>query len=131
MLRRHSHRLRHRLTTALLVVLSLLFSQLALARYVCPQQVDVEVMAAMMAAGEPCVGMDQDQPGLCHQHSAGPAQSVEAGKLPTAATPDVVELFVLPLVLAAREAQAVPAAATPEARPPPGPLFLSTLRLRV
>lgn len=49
-----------RLTTTLFVVLSLLFSQLVLALYVCPQQADVQVMAAMMEAGQPCEGMDPD-----------------------------------------------------------------------
>ena len=35
----------HRLTTTLLVVMSLLFSQLALANYVCPAQADAAAMA--------------------------------------------------------------------------------------
>ena len=121
----------HRLTTTFFVVLSLLFSQLALASYICPGQSDAEAMAAMMAAGQPCEGMDQAQPTLCHQHSAGTAQSFEAIKLPAASQPVVVQVLELPLVLDAGEAAALPIAATPEARPPPDPLFLSTLRLRV
>jgi len=127
MLRRHLHRL----TTTFFVVLSLLFSQLALANYVCPGQVDAAAMAEMMAAGEPCEGMDQAQPVLCHQHSAGAAQSFEAVKLPAASVPMVVQVLVLPLVLDAVEAETLPAASAPEARPPPDPIFLSTLRLRV
>ena len=121
----------HRLTTTILVVLSLLFSQLALAGYVCPGQSDAEAMAAMMAAGQPCEGMDQAQPTLCHQHATGTAQSFEAIKLPAASLPVVVQVLELPLLLDAGAAIAPPIAATPEARPPPGPLFLSTLRLRV
>ncbi len=121
----------HRLITSFFVVLSLLFSQLALAQYVCPQQVDVEAMAAMMEAGEPCEGMDADQPVLCHQHSADLAKTFEAVKLPTAAQPAVAQVLELPLVLEARAARAVPPTATFEAQPPPDPLFLSTLRLRV
>jgi hypothetical protein len=121
----------HRLTTTLSVVLSLLFSQLALANYVCPGQADVAAMAEMMAAGEPCEGMDQAQPVLCHQHSAGAAQSFEAVKLPAASLPMVVQVLVMPLVFQAVDAEALPAASAPEARPPPEPLFLSTLRLRV
>jgi hypothetical protein len=121
----------HRLTTTFFVVLSLLFSQLALASYVCPGQADAAAMAAMMAAGEPCEGMDQAQPVLCHQHSAGAAQSFEPVKLPTASQPMVVQVLVLPLVLDAVEAEALPIASSPEARPPPDPVFLSTLRLRV
>lgn len=121
----------HRLTTAFFVVLSLLFSQLALASYVCPQQADPAAMAEMMAAGVPCVGMDQDQPGLCAEHSSSAAQSFEAVKVPTVSLPMVVQVLELPLVLDAVEAATVPAAATTEAQPPPDPLFLSTLRLRV
>ncbi len=121
----------HRLTTTFVVVLSLLFSQLALAQYVCPQQADVEAMVAMMEAGQPCEGMDQDQPVLCHQHSADPAKTFEAVKLPAAAQPAVVQVLELPLVLEAQAASAVPPTATSEAQPPPDPLFLSTLRLRV
>ena len=127
MLRRSTHRL----TTTFLVVLSLLFSQLALASYVCPGQSDAEAMTAMMVAGQPCEGMDQAQPTLCHQHAAGTVQSFEAIKLPAASQPVVVQVLELPLVLDAGEAVALPMAATPEARPPPDPLFLSTLRLRV
>lgn len=121
----------HRLTTAFFVVLSLLFSQLALAQYVCPQQADVEMMAAMMEAGQPCEGMDQDQPVLCHQHSADPAKTFEAVKLPAVGQPAVVQVLVMPLVLEAQEARTVPPTATSEAQPPPHPIFLSTLRLRV
>lgn len=121
----------HRLTTTFFVVLSLLFSQLALANYVCPGQADTAAMSEMMAAGEPCEGMDQAQPVLCHQHSAGTAQSFEGVKLPAASQPMVVQVLVLPLVLDEVEAAALPVSSTPEARPPPDPLFLSTLRLRV
>jgi hypothetical protein len=121
----------HRLTTTFFVLLSLLFSQLALANYVCPGQADAAAMAEMMASGEPCDGMDPAQPVLCHQHSAGAAQSFEAVKLPAASVPMVVQVLVLPLVLEAVEAEALPATSSPEARPPPDPVFLSTLRLRV
>lgn len=121
----------HRLTTIFFMVLSLLCSQLALASYVCPGQSDAEAMTAMMAAGEPCEGMDQAQPALCRQHAAGTVQSFEAIKLPAASQPMIVQVLELPPVLDACEAVALPMAATPEARPPPDPLFLSTLRLRV
>lgn len=119
------------LTTAFFVALSLLVSQLALASYVCPQEADVEAMTAMMAAGQPCEGMDPQQPALCHQHSADPAKTFEGVKLPAAAQPAVVQLVELPWVLGESEARAAPPSACPEALPPPDPLFLSTLRLRV
>jgi hypothetical protein len=124
------HRL-HRLTTTFFVVLSLLFSQLALARYVCPQEVNVEAMAAMMEAGQPCDGMDEDQPVLCHQHASDPARTFEAVKLPVVGQPVVAQVLELPTVLEAEAARVVPPTATSEAQPPPDPLFLSTLRLRV
>ena len=127
MLRRSAHRT----TTTFFVVLSLLFAQLALANYVCPAQADTAAMAGMMAAGQPCEGMDLAQPTLCHQHAAGTAQSFEAVKLPAASQPALVQVLVLPAVLDAEPSAAVPMAARAEARPPPDPIFLSTLRLRV
>lgn len=120
-----------RLTTTFFVVFSLLFSQLAMANYVCPQQMDVGAMAAMAEAGQPCDGMDQRQPALCHEHSADPAKTCEAVKLPVVGLPAVVQVLELPLVLEAQAARAVPPTASFEAHPPPDPLFLSTLRLRV
>jgi hypothetical protein len=125
------HRRLHRLSTAVLVVLSLLFSQLALAGYVCPAQADAQAMAAMMDAGLPCNGMDAGQPALCHQHAADAAQSFEAVKLPVLAQPALLQVLELPPVLEAQAARALPSVALAEAQPPPAPLFLSTLRLRV
>ena len=127
MLRRRTQRL----TTTFVVVLSLLFSQLALAAYVCPGQEDAAAMAEMMAAGTPCEGMDQQQPALCHEHASAAAQSPEIFKVPTPAVAVLVQVLTIPFTLGAREAVALPTAATPEARPPPDPVFLSTLRLRV
>lgn len=127
MFRRHLHRL----TTTFAVVLSLLFSQLALAAYVCPGQADVQIMAEMMMAGEHCSDMDVQQPVLCHQHATDPSQTVEVAKLPPVSLPVLVQVLELPLVLDADAARNLPLAATPEARPPPDPLFLATLRLRV
>ena len=120
----------HRLAAALFVVMSLLFSQLAMAHYTCPAAPSAG-MAAMMAAGAPCDGMDEAQPALCHQQATGAPQSFDAVKVPVPSLPMVIQVLQLPLVLDAAEAVAVPAADTPEARPPPAPLFLATLRLRV
>lgn len=130
---RRPHRLLrlHRLGTAFLVVLSLLFSQLALAQYVCPQEADAPAMAAMMDAGAPCDGMDLRQPALCHQHAADPGKTFEALKLPTASWPAVVQVLELPPAVEAQASRAVAPAASAELHPPPDPLFLSTLRLRV
>jgi hypothetical protein len=125
-------RLNRRLSTTCLVVLSLLFSQWALASYVCPGPIDAESMAAMvMTADEPCEAMDQAQPVLCHQHCSAAAQSLEAVKLPVVPLAALVQVLQLPPVLDPAEPVAVLLAAKPEARPPPDPLFLTTLRLRV
>lgn len=121
----------HRIAITTLAVLSMLFAQFALANYVCPQQAAMATMAAAMAAGQPCEGMDSSQPALCHQHSTDPARAAEAVKLPTAAQPAVVQVLELPVVAEASIAGVVPASGAPEAQPPPAPLFLSTLRLRV
>ncbi len=127
MFRRHSRRL----TTTIFVVFALLFSQLALASYVCPGQADAAEMVAMMAAGQPCEGMDHAQPLLCHQHAAATVPSFEAVKLPVSTPPMLVQVVVLPMVLDAIEAVALAVAPVSEARPPPEPVFLATLRLRV
>ncbi len=113
------------------LVLLPLFSQLALAQYVCPQQLDIEVMAAMMESGQPCDGMDQDQAVLCHQHSADPAKTFQAVKLAVVSQPLVTPVHQLRMVVEAQVASAIPPPLTSEAQPPPAPLFLSTLRIRV
>ena len=125
----------HRLTTAILVVCSLLFSQLALARYVCNGMVDAAVMSQKMsqkmAAGEPCTGMDEPQPVLCHQHCTGSPQSFEIAKLATPTMPAIVQVLTVPAVFDAHRIEAAPLAQALLVRPPPDPLFLATLRLRV
>lgn len=126
-----SRRRSHRLTTALIAVLALLFSQLALAVYVCPAEADAAAMAEIMEPGQPCEGMDPQQPALCHAHAAPMAKTFEAVKLPALSLPMLVQVLGLPVVLDAQQAQAVPREASVSARPPPDPLFLSTLRLRV
>jgi hypothetical protein len=125
--RRHARRL----ATAFVAVLSMLFAQLALAAYVCPQDAAAAAMTAMMEAGVPCEGMDEQQPALCHQHTADPGKAFEAVKLPAASLPILVHVIELPATADRDATAAVPWAATPESQPPPDPLFLSTLRLRV
>lgn len=128
MLRRRSL---HRCVTSVFVVLSLLFSQLALAAYVCPGATDMSAMAEMAVRGEPCEGTDVAQPALCHQHAATPSQSVDPLKVVTASLPTLVFMVVMPAADVAGDAQSMPASAKSEVHPPPDPLFLSTLRLRV
>ncbi|WP_298934295.1 hypothetical protein [uncultured Ramlibacter sp.] len=126
--------------TAVLVVLSLLFSQLALANYVCPSeaaQAEAGMDAMVMADGQPCEGMDtgvpvdQAQAVLCHQHCLNAPQSLDAVKLPTVSLPAVVHVLIIPLVMDEATAHSTRCATVGEPRPPPAPLFLSTLRLRI
>jgi hypothetical protein len=129
-----------RLSTALVVVLSLLFSQLALANYVCPPAVPVSEPVAMeMAPGEPCEGMgmasgkamDQTHAVLCHQHCVNAPQSFDPVQVPTISLPAVVQVLVVPLLLDDGDGKSLAFVQGEPERPPPDPLFLSTLRLRV
>jgi hypothetical protein len=129
-----------RLTTTFFVVLSLLFSQLALANYVCPEPVQkqAEMPAMQMADGEPCEmgvasgkAMDQEQPVLCHQHCVNAPQSFDPVQVPVVSLPAVVQVLVVPLLMDAGATESVVFAHAGRERPPPDPLFLSTLRLRV
>lgn len=123
--------IRHRCLITFLVIMSLLYSQLALASYVCPGEPDAVTMSKMMESDEPCQGMDTVQPVLCFQHSADMSLSFEPVKLTTPSLPAVVQLVVMPLVLVS-EGHALPQQAVPERQhPPPDPVFLSTRRLRV
>lgn len=114
--------------TSTFVIVSLLFSQLALANYVCPAAGPV---SAMPAGGAPCEGMDPAAPVLCHQYANDASQSFELAKAPTPTLPIVVQVIVLPTPLDSSPATARTIADRPELRPPPDPLFLQTLRLRV
>ena len=120
----------HRRAAALWVMLSLLFSQLALASYVCPGMSDAAAMAEAMAAGEPCEGMDTVQPVLCHQHSADMSLSYESAKAAAPSLPAVLHVLVVPAAPAS-EGRHPPPQARPEERPPPDPVYLETRRLRV
>ena len=120
----------HRRLTSLVAIASLLFSQLALASYVCPQE-QVEAMTATMSAGEPCDGSDDAQQALCHQHGANASQSFEMAKAAAPSLPAVIHVLVIPPVPDSTSTVALPAGATAQERPPPGRLYLATLRLRV
>jgi hypothetical protein len=117
--------------TIVLLVVSLLFSQLALANYLCPVESLAPAMAKTMSAGTPCEGMDATQPALCHQRAADPGQVVQAAQVVALSLPAIIQVFVVPALLRAEDAVAIPRASTAEAQPPPDPIFLSTLRLRV
>lgn len=117
--------------TVVLVVLSLLFSQLALAAYVCPVDANPAGMAETMAAGMPCESADTAQPGLCHQHGVDVARLFELAQAATPTLPAVIQVLLIPATPDVNDAVAMPPASAREAQPPPHPIFLSTLRLRV
>ncbi|WP_228893955.1 hypothetical protein [Pseudoduganella aquatica] len=72
-----------RVFAALLTVLSLLFTQLAVAAYACPDLV-MEAMAAkvMQDAMPGCTEMNVGKPGLCQAHCASGHQSLDAPATP-------------------------------------------------
>lgn len=142
----------HRSLTAFLAVLALLFSQLALAAYACPGAVHAgatqdgaasasamaERMAERMAAGEPCDrGASADgseQPALCHQHCADAPQSADTAQPTLPTLPALAPAWPAPprpVLLASGAPPPAHRVAEVALRPPPNPLFLSTLRLRV
>ena len=81
-------RRRTRLFTVLFALCSLLFMQLAVARYVCPSTVTSGTEGGMvMANGMPCaesmpMAMDEAQPALCHAHCLADQQSLDKYELP-------------------------------------------------
>ena len=80
-----------RFVAAVIAVISLLFTQLALASYVCPGTTMPERMT-MAAADDGMAGMDhcssmekvdKAQPSLCHAHNHSSPQSLNKPDLPT------------------------------------------------
>lgn len=124
-------RLSQRCVTSCLVVVALLFSQLALASYVCPSLSADQRMRDAMAAGMPCEDADTSAPVLCHQHATDASQSFEMAKVAAPSLPMIVQMLVLPSLHESGRAAIAPFFDRPEARPPPEPIFLQTLRLRV
>jgi hypothetical protein len=122
-----------RFHSIVLVVASLLFSQLALANYVCPSAVEPGQGMMEMASGEPCEGMSsaQDQTVICYQHCTDAPQSFDGMKLPSLSVPVVVQVLLVPLTVDMATQEAAVFADAGQGQPPPEPVFLSTLRLRV
>lgn len=75
-----------RVIAAIITIFSLLFTQLALASYVCPELSPVKA-AAMASHGEPmadCANMNMatDQASLCHSHCQSGHQSADTAQAP-------------------------------------------------
>lgn len=95
-----TRRTRHRLRIAVLVILSLLFQQAALAGYVCPAPIEPP-SAEIVAMAGPCAEMgmakqqDKDNSALCEKH-CNPDHTVTNDT----AKPSVPPLSLPPLILA-------------------------------
>lgn len=72
-----------RVIAALITVLSLLFTQLAVAAYACPDLTMAAMSAKAMQEAMPgCTEMDMAKPGLCQAHCASGHQSLDAPAAP-------------------------------------------------
>lgn len=77
-----------RFVAAVIAVISLLFTQLALASYVCPgstmpERMTVAAVDNGMSGMDHCTGVDKAQPNLCHAHSHADPQSLNKPDLPS------------------------------------------------
>jgi hypothetical protein len=103
-----------RAIAALIAVFSLLFAQLAVAAYACPQ-LAMAVMSAQAEQGDMpgCTGMaDAGRPGLCQAHCASGQQSLDAPAIPPVAPFSATGLVAVIALTDAAEA-ARPAAPHP------------------
>ena len=133
---------RHRLITAFLAVISLLYMQLAVAGYVCPGAGAgaglVSGGASKMAShsGMPCAEamaktMDQSQPGLCHAHCQADQQSADTYQLPSLAVMPAVAADFPVLVVLASSAHAAPMQARLLQRATSPPLAIQNCCFRI
>ena len=128
-MRRMLRRTRQRLRTAALVVICLLFQQVALAAYLCPmEQMPAEATAMAEHCAEMGMAQQQDNPALCAKHcSPDYGVAADAAKLtvPPLALPAVVMMPVQVQLVAGIAIQAdVPIA---RSDPPPRLRFCSLL----
>ena len=77
---------RHRLFTVLFVLTSLLFSQLALAAYVCPGNDAQAAQVSMPCAELMSKAMDEELPNLCQAHCKAGEQKAESYEIPMLAS---------------------------------------------
>jgi hypothetical protein len=77
---------RNRFLTTVVALFSLLFMQLAVAAYACPELSPVQQAPMLDADGQPmadCLQMDRDSPSLCHAHTHKVAQSLDKPDAPS------------------------------------------------
>lgn len=91
-----------RIFAVLLAIASLLFTQLAIAAYACPElasAVQAQVAAAEMAAMPGCDEADLEQPSLCNAHMQAADQSLDKPASPNVAPSAAVLVAPLPNLL--------------------------------
>lgn len=95
---RHPRRIR--LLSAIVALLSLLFMQLAMAMYACPNLVPPQPAPMLDSTGQTmadCAGSDQQSPTLCHEHGHKLIPSLDKPGAP-AVMPFVATGIALPLL---------------------------------
>jgi hypothetical protein len=115
---------RRRLRLAWLTLLALLFQQVALASYVCPNA-ETPTQTVSMAGCEGMEMPDPDAPALCHQHCVRDhvtSPDLKAPQLPMLALPPLHFAMVLLPPVEALHYQDVP---TCRSDPPPAQRFCS------
>ena len=109
----------HRILTALIALVSLLFMQLAVAAYACPMQTQDKPVAMSMAD---CHGMDRMNPSLCQAHAEAGKQSLDKAATPTVQpfipAAVLVEVAGLELLMPPALAIFAPSVTSPGASPP-------------
>ncbi|HEU4844851.1 MAG TPA: hypothetical protein VFT05_11350 [Burkholderiaceae bacterium] len=114
---------------ACLLVLTVMNAGMAMAMYVCPQQVAEPAQARAMA-GMPCAGMDKEKPIQCAEYQSGAKVAHDhAGAAPGLAPISIA--FIMPAATPAVPLRLAPA--WTDMVPPPGtdPPYLQTQRLRI
>lgn len=124
-----------RYVAALITLFSLLFTQLAVAAYTCPQLPTVNHATAhmqTMPAMPGCAGMDARQANLCAAHCDAGHQSLDAGAAPQVAPFIAGQLaLVLPSGEPAAAELAAPATAAPLTRATAPPLAIRHCRFHI
>jgi hypothetical protein len=103
------HPRQNRFVSAVVALFCLLFMQLAVAAYACPNLMPVPSAPMLDSSGEPmadCAKMDRQSPTLCHEHENKLTPSLEKPASPSV-TPFVATGFALTL-LAPEQTAAMP-----------------------
>ncbi len=113
---------------ALLLLTTLLFSRLAAAGYLCPQETSTAMGSAAMATMTDCLDMDDAQPALCADRQHGSQHWADSNAHPADFAALPAAEFSHVLRLAASIGRLFPTAPTTNFSS--GPIYLATARLR-